>query len=131
MKIWDYISLLLSKSSNQCNKTKKKSKSSKRKKPSLQIPTFPESSASLADCEDEKVVYCHVIYYRKSPESCSTLLESTGVAILQYILLVCLPEAGLSDLPTTAAFFEVYSNLAISQKSVHTHTNTHFLCYKV
>lgn len=119
MKIWDYITFLLSESNKQCNK--KKSKSSKKNQPSLPTPTFPESFASLADCEDEKVICCHVVYYRKSSESQSTLLESAEVAVLQCILLGCLPEVGLSDLPKAAAFFEAYNNLAVSQKSVHTH----------
>lgn len=122
MKTWDCITFLLSESNNQCNK--KKSKGSKRNQPSLPLPTFPESFASLADCEDEKVVCCHVVYYRKSSESQSTLLESTEVAVLQYILLGCLPGVDLSDLPRAAVLFEAYSNLAVFQKSVRTHEQT-------
>lgn len=122
MKTWDYITFLLSQSNNQCNK--KKSKSSERNQPSLPILTFPESFASLADCEDEKVVCCHVVCYRKSSESQSTLLESTEVAVLQYIWLGCLPGVGLSDLPRAAVFFEACNNLAVSQKSVHIHEQT-------
>lgn len=78
---------------------------------------------------DEKAVGCRVVCYRKSPEYHSTLPESRGVAALLYILLVCLPEVGLSDLPRTAASPEVYNNLAISQKSVwrHTYTNTFYV----